>query len=239
MLEDILEQPRGSRRKIGCDRNPCDMKSLLVWLDNRVDNIAEFARDIEFIEWFATIGTKPAHTIRERFTGDEAENNISESLEYLLVPTKVSYLGWLSISDNDICLSIENWTNKIRDISSWILIVCISIHEDIRMMLEGILNSCLECSSESSVFLKWNDMMNSEFSSNWGGWVCRPIINYLILDNIYSIYLFWEFSECFWKGFFFVFTWNLYDEFHNGKLLIMTYISSVHSFSSRRRIQIR
>jgi hypothetical protein len=70
MLEYILKKPRRSSGRIGRDGSPLDVESFFVRLDDGIDHIAEFARDIELVEGLTRVRTESAHTIGESLSRD-------------------------------------------------------------------------------------------------------------------------------------------------------------------------
>jgi len=74
--------------------------------------------------------------------------------------------GGLAITDDDICLMCNKWLDEIRDITSRILIVSISIDDNISSLSKRKLDTSLERISQSPVFSKTDNMSHTEVSSD-------------------------------------------------------------------------
>jgi hypothetical protein len=77
----------------------------------------------------------------------------------------VRICSWFSIPNDDFCTPIENWFDEIGDTMSRVLIVPISIDDDISSEHESVHDTVMESYSEASVRFKLNDMMDTEFAS--------------------------------------------------------------------------
>lgn len=83
----------------------------------------------------------------------------------------------ISIPDDDLGASLENRSYEIMNSLSRILIISISIDDDIGSEHEPVHDTMMKCCSQSSVRLEFYDMMDTECSCDFRRLVCTSIID--------------------------------------------------------------
>jgi hypothetical protein len=89
---------------------------------------------------------------------------IPYALEIPLKRGKMRVFTGASVSYDDFCSSLEDGADKIRNFISRILIISISIDDDISSEHETVHNTMMECDAQTTVSLKLYYVVDTQFS---------------------------------------------------------------------------
>ncbi len=140
---------------------------------------------------------------------------ISESLKKFFKCREVRVGSGASIAYNHLCFAIKNRLDQFRYLVARILIISVSIDDDICAEHETMHDAMMKSSSQTTISLELNDMMDTELTSYFYSPVCTSIVD----DEIFYLYSgerLGEVVKCYWQGLFFVFTGDLDDEFYHN-----------------------
>ena len=119
-----------------------------------------------------------------------------------------------AVADDDIGCSIENRTNQFRDVASVVLVVRIGIDYDVRASLQRMVDTVDKCLGQSLVVGQLQDMIDIFRSGDIQSFVRTAVIDHQGFDDIDSFDLPGQFVQRGGKGFFFIQTGDLNNQFH-------------------------
>ncbi len=147
MLTHTFEKPRGARRSVCLDIDPFYGKAFFVDLDEGVDDIRKPGSHIYLIECFSGVCAKSADRIRNFGSSDEAHDSVPDSLKVTFKWAKMMITTRISIADDNLRASLENRPDEVMDSVSRVLVVSISIHDDISTEHEPVHDAMVKCCS--------------------------------------------------------------------------------------------
>ena len=215
MFAHIFEESRWTRCSVCLDINPFYGESFFVDLDERIDDIRKSRCDIYLVECFSRVCTKSTHRIRDFHSSDEAHDPVSHPLQISLKRTKMMIFPRISITYDYLCSSLENRTDEVVDSVSRVLVVSISIHDDISTEHESMHDPMMKGCSQTSICLEFYDVVDTEFSCHF----CCPICTAIIDDEVFYLDagdMLRQITKSHWKCLFFIFAGYLDNQLcHN------------------------
>lgn len=187
MFPDISEESRWTSGCVCFDGNPFDTESFFISLNECIDNIRKSRRHIDLIESFSRISAKPTHRVRNPSSCDEAHDFVTNSLHEAFKWRKVFIESRSTITDNHLCFSFEDRAHELSDFIARVLIISISIDDDVSSEHETLHDTMMKRYTETAICFELYDMMNSEFFRHLIGIIGTPVIDNEILDGIDTI----------------------------------------------------
>ena len=135
-------------------------------------------------------------------------------LQLLLKRRKMLCLINRTLTDDHMCFSIQNRAHKTLDIRSAILVVRISVNNNVCTITKTCIKPCHKSLGKSLVAAESYDIMHAPLLSYFSCIIRTSIINYEIFYLIYAINVFWQIIKCYLKCLSLVVTWYLYNKFH-------------------------
>ncbi len=117
----------------------------------------------------------------------------------------------LTITDYNIRLAFQYWSNQLGNILPSVLIVTVCVHDNVGSETEACIQAQKECLRQSFVLSVSHDVIDSDLFGNFHGSVRRSVINNQDLYLINPLNLAWNITHGLRQCFFFIKTWYLDD----------------------------
>lgn len=119
----------------------------------------------------------------------------------------------ISIADDDFGTSLEDRTYEVSDPISRVLIIAVSIDDDVCAEHQTVHDTVMKSYAQTSVGLEFDNMVYTESTSHFRRIVSTSIVDDEVFYAIYPWYVFWEVVKCRRESFSFIFAGDLDDEF--------------------------
>ena len=116
-----------------------------------------------------------------------------------------------AFTDHNICLFLQDRTHQFFDVISAVLVIGISIDNDIRTVSQAGIQPCHEPLCQSAVRPEIDYIVHAPVFRNLDGIVTASVVDDQILDLIDPVDMFWQMIQCNFQRLCLVITWHLYN----------------------------
>ena len=135
------------------------------------------------------IGTESAWCIWNIRLRSHPYHPAAQVLEFFLLPGKMFGLINRPFPNDNVCFLLQNRTHQLLNVRTAVLIVRISVDNDVCTQMQAGIQSCHKTTCQSFVSLKRYNVMESEFPGTLHGVVLAAIVDDQILNGINALYL--------------------------------------------------
>jgi len=157
------------------------------------------------------IGAEAAWSIRSVGLGDQPGDPTSYHLKHAFDRREVNIFARLTISYDQIGRPIKNRSYQILDISAWVLMIGVRIHDNIRAQRQRGIDASHESLCQPAVVAMTNDIVGAALKRDLDCVVVGAIINNQNTDIRYSRKRFRNVGNGFVQYLRFVITGDLYE----------------------------
>ena len=119
-----------------------------------------------------------------------------------------------TLSNDNVRFSIQNGTNQLFNVFALVLVICISIDNDVRTVSQTGIHSGHKAFCQASVFLKVHHIVDAPFLSHFYSIVLASVIDNQIFNLINAVYVLGKIVQCDLQRLCFIITWYLNNQFH-------------------------
>ncbi len=110
----------------------------------------------------------------------------------------------MSVTNNDVCLAIDDWLNQVGNTVLWVLVVAIGIDDDVGAVTQSIVNTVSETACQPHIATVMHEVFNAKLFGDFNGFVSRSVIDNQPLDFVDVWQLLRHFFKYEWQRRFFV-----------------------------------
>jgi hypothetical protein len=122
--------------------------------------------------------------------------------------------GHAAITDDDIGLPGQDRRHQLADILAAILVIGVSVDDDVRAGCQRRIQAGGEGGRQPSVAPVAHDVVNTQLSCYLDGAIRAAVVDDQVLDRVQAGQLHRQVANCFRQGRFLVVAWNLNDQLH-------------------------
>ena len=151
VLEDVREQTRFARLRVGLDGNTRDTQALVSGLNDRLHAVAELSDDVQSDEGLARVRSEAARRVGQVGLGGEVHHTATHPLHDLFETREMRDRLGLPVPDDDVRLTSQDGLNQVGDSLLRVLVVAVGVDDNVRAVLEGVVDTVAERPGEAHV----------------------------------------------------------------------------------------